>query len=494
MVSHAIATQSYEPSAAMPPAPKQIGRFEVRSEIGRGSNGVVYAAFDPVLGREVAIKAIPLAADNQVRRRAEASFLQEAKSAASLNHPGIVTVFDAGKTDAVAYIAMERLYGSDLHDWLATRNKLSTKTIASMMARVVDAVHYAHRRGLIHRDLKPSNIFLTRDMKPKVLDFGVALAQYSDTPLTASRQLIGTPNYMSPEQALGRPLDARSDVFSMGAILYELLTGQRAFDGKQVEETLTRVASQPPTPIYQLNPDVPAELIEIVHRALAKDASERYQSAAEMRNDLVLVAAREDSGRLPTLTPDTPVPALNRRSVRLVVATLAVSASIVILALEQPRRTSAGPAPAPAPVASADESAPGPAGASAAASNASASAEPARAAAHPDIQERAVSVLPAFAAKPARVRTKPAPVIATAPVAAPAPPPAPAADASVTLGIAPWGEIIVDGDPHGVSPPLTRLTLAPGTHTIEVRNSAAPPYIARLDLQPGQAVEVRHRF
>src|ERR1700756_5129113 len=296
MVSQAIATQWYEPSAAMPPAPKQIGRFEVRSEIGRGSNGVVYAAFDPVLGREVAIKAIPLAADNQVRRRAEASFLQEAKSAASLNHPGIVTVFDAGKTDSVAYIAMERLYGSDLHDWLAARNKLSPKAIASMMARVADAVHYAHRRGLIHRDLKPSNIFLTRDLKPKVLDFGVALAQYSDTPLAATRQLIGTPNYMSPEQALGHALDARSDVFSMGAILYELLTGQRAFDGSQVEEILTKVATQPPTPIFQVNPEVPAELIEIVQRAMAKDPSDRYQTAAEMRNGL-LAAAREDFGR-----------------------------------------------------------------------------------------------------------------------------------------------------------------------------------------------------
>src|ERR1700740_3472127 len=288
MVSQAVATQSYEPSAAMPPAPKQIGRFEVRSEIGRGSNGVVYAAFDPVLGRELAIKAIPLAGDNLIRRRAEASFLQEAKSAASLNHPGIVTVFDAGKTDSEAYIWMERLYRSDLHDWLGSRNRLAPKAIASMMARVSDAVHYAHRRGLIHRDLKPSNIFLTRDMKPKVLDFGGALAQYNDTPPNASRQLIGTPNYMSPEQAFGRPLDVRSDVFSMGAILYELLTGQRAFDGNQVEETLTRVASQMPAPIDQLNPDVPGELIEIVHRAMAKDASERYQSAAEMRNDLVL--------------------------------------------------------------------------------------------------------------------------------------------------------------------------------------------------------------
>jgi serine/threonine-protein kinase len=486
MVSEALATQSYEPSAAMPPAPRQIGRFEVRSEIGRGSNGVVYAAFDPVLGREVAIKAIPLAADNQVRRRAEASFLQEAKSAASLNHQGIVTVFDAGKTDAVAYIAMERLYGSDLHDWLASRTKLSAKAIASMMARVADAVHYAHRRGLIHRDLKPSNIFLTRDMKPKVLDFGVALAQYGDTPLAASRQLIGTPNYMSPEQALGRPLDARSDVFSMGAILYELLTGQRAFDGKQVEETLTRVASQPPTPIYQLNAEVPSELIEIVHRALAKDASERYQSAAEMRNDLVLVAARDDGGRHPTLPPETRVPVLNRRTTRMVVATLAVSVSIVILALEQPHRSAARPE-APVVVASADDSVP--AGAMPARVG---TAEPSHPS-HPVVQEKAVAMLPALAPKPVRARPKPQPVVvaqAVEPVAPPPPPP----DGSVTLGITPWGEIFIDGSSHGVSPPLTHLSLAPGVHTIEVRNGGAAPYVSRIDLQPGQSVEIQHRF
>src|SRR5882757_2783452 len=314
MVSQALATQSYEPSAAMPPAPKQIGRFEVRSEIGRGSNGVVYAAFDPVLGREVAIKAIPLAADNQVRRRAEANFLQEAKSAAGLSHPGIVTVFDAGKTESVAYIAMERLYGSDLHDWLALRDKLNPKTIASLMARVADAVHYAHRRGLIHRDLKPSNVFLTRDMKPKVLDFGVALAQYSDSRLTVNRQLIGTPNYMSPEQALGRSLDARSDVFSMGAIMYELLTGLRAFDGEQVEDTLRRVSSESPTPIHELNPEVPLELVDIVERAMAKDAAQRYQSAAEMRNDLVLLASREEAGRRGTLPPETIEPEKPKRT------------------------------------------------------------------------------------------------------------------------------------------------------------------------------------
>jgi eukaryotic-like serine/threonine-protein kinase len=499
MASQAIATQWYEPSAAMPPAPKQIGRFEVRSEIGRGSNGVVYAAFDPVLGREVAIKAIPLATDNQLRRRAEASFLQEAKSAAGLNHPGIVTVFDAGKTDSVAYIAMERLYGSDLHDWLATRNKLTPKAIASMMARVADAVHYAHRRGLIHRDLKPSNIFLTRDLKPKVLDFGVALAQYGDAPLNASRQLIGTPNYMSPEQALGRPLDARSDVFSMGAILYELLTGQRAFDGSQVEETLTKVASQPPAPIYQLNPEVPPELIEIVNRAMAKDASERYQNAAEMRNDLVLVAAREDAGRSPTLPPATSAPMLNRRSVRLVVATLAVSVSIVILALEQPRRPQGAlqapqvpPAGASPPIVVADAS----------------NTVPAVASPPPSSQDSAAQTTGQLEApaKPLFIPISPPPrpprqapkvthPAATAQAAAVLDaPPAPPADATVALGIAPWGEIIVDGTSHGVSPPLTHLTLAPGPHTIEVRNGGAPPFVSRIDLQPGQALEVKHHF
>jgi len=489
MVSHALATQSYEPSAAMPAAPRQIGRFEVRSEIGRGSNGVVYAAFDPVLGREVAIKAIPLATDNQVRRRAEASFLQEAKSAASLNHPGIVTVFDAGKTESVAYIAMERLYGSDLHDWLSSRNKLGPKAIASMMARVADAVHYAHRRGLIHRDLKPSNIFLTRDMKPKVLDFGVALAQYTDTPAAVRRQLIGTPNYMSPEQALGRALDARSDVFSMGAILYELLTSQRAFDGSQVEETLTRVASQPPTPIYQLNPDVPSELIEVVHRALSKDPAERYQSAAEMRNDLVQVAARED-GRRATLPPETPVPVLNRRSVRFGVAALAVSVSLVILALEQQPRQPAAVRALPALSADAD-TAPPPA------SRANGVTMPGadlatRVAASQDMIVKPVSALPLPPPKPAKAKAKRPTVVAQA--APPIQPVEAPADGSVTLGIAPWGEVIVDGSSHGVSPPLTHLTLAAGAHTIEVRNGAAPPFVSRIDLRPGQSVEVQHRF
>jgi serine/threonine protein kinase len=280
----------------------------------------------------------------------------------------------------------------------------------------------------------------------------------------------------------------------MGAILYELLTGQRAFDGSQVEETLTKVASQPPTPIYQLNPEVPSELIEIVNRAMAKDASERYQSAAEMRNDLVLVAAREDAGRRPTLPPETSAPVLNRRSIRLVVATLAVSVSIVILALEQPRRLQATPAALPAVA--------GPATVLADASNAipatsnpmsgQESTTPAAGRVEEPAKQLFVPISPP--PKPPKVVAKPVRPMPIAQAPAPEIAAAPPADATVTLGIAPWGEIIVDGSSHGVSPPLTRLTLAPGAHTIEVRNGAAPPFISRLDLKPGQSVEVQHRF
>jgi serine/threonine-protein kinase len=493
MVSQALATQSYEPSAAMPPAPKQIGRFEVRSEIGRGSNGVVYAAFDPVLGREVAIKAIPLAADNQMRRRAEANFLQEAKSAAGLNHPGIVTVFDAGKTESVAYIAMERLYGNDLHDWLTLRNKLAPRAIASMMARVADAVHYAHRRGLIHRDLKPSNVFLTRDMKPKVLDFGVALAQYSDTPLTINRQLIGTPNYMSPEQALGRSLDVRSDVFSMGAILYELLTGQRAFDGRQVEETLTKVASQQPTPIPMINPEVPVELVQIVERAMAKDPSERYQTAAEMRNDLVFMASRDESGRRGTLPPGTLEKVSPNKAVRIGIGVAAALVVVALIGLQQSHR---GSVMASAPEGTSAEIpvvTPGPAEQAANDNRTGIRAEPpVRAAAPVETAPRAPVAAPVMRAPKPRPRpVRPVPV---AEPPAPAPVAAPPADGAVVLGITPWGEILVDGASHGVSPPLTHLTLPAGVHTIEVRNGSSPAFVSRIDVQPGQSVEVKHRF
>jgi serine/threonine-protein kinase len=287
------AADSLKPAPEAPSAAqRRVGRFLVREVIGRGSHGVVYAAVDPVLGREVAIKAIPLSARQGGPSERELGFLREAKIAAGLNHPSIVTVFDAGRTEAIAYLAMERLQGSDLHHWLSMNGHMSAEMAAAIMARVADALHFAHRRGLIHRDLKPSNIFLTRDLKPKVLDFGVALALSKQGSEEDCRKLIGTPNYMSPEQAMGRTLDVRSDVFSLGAILYEMLCGERAFDGSGVDEILTKVVRMEPAALRALRPELPQTLVDIVARAMAKNPADRYPSAAHLRHDLAAFAGR----------------------------------------------------------------------------------------------------------------------------------------------------------------------------------------------------------
>jgi eukaryotic-like serine/threonine-protein kinase len=468
----------------LPAPPRTIGRFQVKDEIGRGSNGVVYSAHDPVLGREVAIKALPLTSSGEHREQVEAGFLNEARAAGRLNHPHIVTIFDAGKSGDLAYIAMERLHGRDLHDVLASGQPMSLRQIASLMARVADAVHYAHKRGLIHRDIKPSNIFLLRDGKPKVLDFGVAMTLAGDA-ANQRRQLIGTPNYMSPEQALGRVIDNRSDIFSIGSILYELIGGRRAFDGANIEETLAQVIADQPTPLEQLRPDTPAPLLAVVRRALSKDIEQRYQSAGELRNDLaaysggatVALAARGPATRGRDLRRQLRTP-----RARLMLAGLAAVSAIGIGALATrdpepvaptrpqvatttPIQVPVQPVAPPAAGSTAGTAAPTDGGGSAAAGNSNAAA-PAKARAADTRRARADGE---------------------------APPPA-HGDGFVALAVSPWGEVVVNGNSRGVSPPLTRLTLPPGVHAVEIRNGAAPPMRARVEVRPGQTVALQHRF
>ena len=462
MHTSSTVTAGIDPAELLTPPPEMIGRFTVVGEIGRGANGVVYAAHDPVLGRDVAIKAIPLTVNDRVRARAEASFIKEARAVASLNHPHIVTVFDAGRTDTLAYIAMERLHGRDLHEYLYSGARLGVRQAAALMARIADAVHYAHKRGLIHRDIKPSNIFLSRDMTPKVLDFGVALPR-SDPDPAQRAQLVGTPNYMSPEQAQGRPLDARSDVFSLGAILYEMVTGKRAFDAPNIEELLARLVSEEPVPVAQLRSDVPPELVRIIGKAMAKDLEARYQTAGELRNDLAAFAGThepvtQDGSPPPTRTWPAPQ-ARARRALWLALAgaaLLAVGASLW-LARQDTKQ------PDLAPIM---------------------------------LESRAVAPEPARPADP---------VVAPAADVSPAPAPAarpslrapaarPPAEGLVSLAIAPWGEVLVNGEPRGVSPPLTTMRLAPGAYSIEVRNGDAPPFRARIEVKAGETHTLRHRF
>jgi len=483
MNASVLATLPTEPAVMLPAPPRTIGRFQVRDEIGRGSNGVVYSAHDPVLGREVAIKAVPLAVSVRQREQVEAGFLNEARAAGRLSHPHIVTIYDAGRSDNLAYIAMERLHGRDLHDVLAGGQSMPLRQAAILIARVADAVHYAHKRGLIHRDIKPSNIFLLRDGKPKVLDFGVAMTQLSDGDGDHKRQLIGTPNYMSPEQALGQPIDARSDIFSLGAILYELIGGRRAFDGASIEETLGQVIAARPTPLEQVRPDTPPALLAVVRRALAREVGQRYQSAVDMRNDLAAFSGSSTLG-LSARGPATRARELKRRldSPRTRVAAAALAAASA-LGLAIALTGEAPPAPAEAPSAPPVETVtlrP-----SAPSAPSSPTAQVAASAAVPGAAERPVEkAAPSERAlDPRKARAAGAPPAATA-----------AGDGFVALAVSPWGEVVVNGATRGVSPPLTRLALPPGVHSVEIRNGAAPPLTARVEVRSGQTVALQHRF
>lgn len=465
MNARAPVTISAVDSPSLETAPSTIGRFNILGEIGRGSNGVVYAARDPVLGREVAIKAIPLTSEDEFQQKIEESFIKEAQAAAGLNHPHIVTVFDAGKTETLAYMAMERLHGRDLHEQLAVGPALNFRQAAALIARVADALHYAHKRGLIHRDIKPSNIFLTRDMKPKILDFGVALAARSDLDPTNRRQLVGTPNYMSPEQALGKPLDPRSDIFSAGTILYEIVAGRRAFDARSIEDTIAAVIKCSPAPVESLRADVPPELARIIKRAMAKSPGDRYQTAGDLRNDLKAFAGNREFAGDPPRPPTRAAQVVEKSKwVGAIVAGIAIGIAFGAWYL-WPVRSTAPAAPAEQ---SAVEAPPAPD-----VSRPSADTEPSATEPKPSPQ----------AARPAERKSAPAP--------AAVPPPA---DGTIALAVSPWGEIFVNGTSRGVSPPLTRLNLAPGTYSVEIRNSAAPTYAARVEIKAGQTITLNHRF
>ncbi len=467
--------------APVPAPPKTIGRFTILNEIGRGSYGVVYAAHDPVLAREVAIKIIPLAREDQFRTQIEASFLHEAKSAGGMSHPSIVTIYDAGKTDSFAYIAMERLHGQDLHEYLASGNRMSPRQSAAMMMRVADAIHYANKRGLVHRDIKPSNIFLSRDLKPKLLDFGTALAPVPETKLRGTRQLVGTPNYMSPEQADGATLDARSDIFSLGTILYELLCGRRAFDGRTVDETLDQVLAANPKSVDRIRSETPPALVEIVRKAMAKEPAARYQKAAELRNALAdfvdgsrapaadAVGTRASEPRLVAAPPRK-----SALSGRAMVAIVTGAIAIIVLAAALRREPSV---PVPPVEASAPVIAPQPVTA----------APPVEPQPTPSSEALAAAALREAQAAEARAASR----RKVEPPPAPVPPPR---DGTVTLAVSPWGEVSVGGSPRGVSPPLTQLTLPPGVHTIEIRNGSAAPFVARVEIKSGETLGLQHRF
>jgi serine/threonine-protein kinase len=268
-----------------PKLPESIGKYRVVGLIGRGGMGSVYKAHDPRLDRLVAIKVMN--DDAEAGSEAGARFLREAQSAARLNHPNIITVYELGEERGRVFIVMEYLEGEPLSRLIDRVPPLPLGEKLAIMLQICDGLGFAHQRGVVHRDVKPANVLILESGQVKILDFGIARLSSSD--LTRSGLLMGTPNYMSPEQARGRRTDARTDVFSAGVVFYELVSGRRPFAGADYFETLEKLRSTEPTPLAELQPALPERLGEAIHRAMAKDPGARYEAIDQFRRDLAQV-------------------------------------------------------------------------------------------------------------------------------------------------------------------------------------------------------------
>ncbi|HWZ96703.1 MAG TPA: serine/threonine-protein kinase [Candidatus Dormibacteraeota bacterium] len=265
----------------------KAGRYEIQSELGRGAMGVVYKAVDPVIGRTVAVKTLRLSEEGTGLSRPELlnRFQTEARAAGLLTHPNIVVVFDAGEEDGLYYITMELVEGKSLQGLLDAGQAFPLARVLRIMEQTCSALQFAHERNIVHRDIKPANLMLTADDTVKVTDFGTAkILQFGTVQQTA--HVMGTPSYMSPEQVKGRVVDGRSDIFSLGVMLYEMVTGEKPFPGQNITTVIYKIVNEDPVPPRTIDPSIHAGLSAVIMKALAKEPSARYQTCKEMLEDL----------------------------------------------------------------------------------------------------------------------------------------------------------------------------------------------------------------
>jgi len=269
-----------------------LGRYEIEKELGKGAMGVVYYGKDPKIGRVVAIKTVALSQEFEADELAEVKerFFREAETAGRLNHPNIVSIYDAGEEHDLAYIAMEFLKGRDLVSYTKPDHLLPLPKVISIIARVADALDYAHKQNVVHRDIKPANIMYDPDTDtPKVTDFGIA--RITDSSKTKTGMVLGTPSFMSPEQLAGKKIQGSSDLFSLGVSLYQLACGKLPFEGDSMAQLMYCIANEPPVSILNVNPELPHCLAEIIEKMLAKKIEDRYADGAEVAAALRLCAA-----------------------------------------------------------------------------------------------------------------------------------------------------------------------------------------------------------
>ncbi|MDE2594595.1 MAG: serine/threonine protein kinase [Burkholderiales bacterium] len=489
------------------PSVGHIGRYALKFAIGEGGLGTVYAAHDPLLSRLIAIKTLHVDLPEQDRPQFNALFLNEAKAAGSLNHPNIVTVYDAGTSAQGTYIAMELLKGKDLRQLLSVGWRPTPVQSALIVRRVADALSYAHHKGVIHRDIKPANIFMVGRAQPRVLDFGIARIRQveslnKDDEHSRFQEIVGgSPYYMAPEQVRHEAVDRRVDVYALGVVLFELLTGRRAFSGNSLDEIADAVLNKPVPLAHEVNPDVPKALSEIAARAMSRDLLQRTRSARVLSQELRDWLDESKANRLTdaaltsTDVAQAASPAWWRQAwpkwwpAVAVVGGLVVAAGVwtawrahshspqgpvVAQAASVPAPIVATPMPVLAPVvapvvvpAASTVVAPVPV-VEAAASAAEAPATPASAVVVPT--------------------TEAAPDVAVKAEVTEGPP------GRVTLAVSPWGEVTVDGRAMGVAPPLTQLKLPPGKHTITINNGDSPAYKKVIVIKSGRTYALEHQF
>lgn len=483
-----------------------IGRYALKYRIGEGGLGTVYAAHDPLLSRLIAIKTLNVQLSNEEREQFNALFLNEARAAGGLSHPHIVTVFDAGVSPQGAYIAMELLKGKDLRQLLKEGWRPTPAQAALIVRRVADALAYAHTKGVVHRDIKPANIFMVGRTQPRVLDFGIARVAHQRDSIDL---VAGSPYYMAPEQLREEPTDRRTDVFSLGVVLYELLTGTRPFVGNSLVEISNAVQNRMPLPAHEADTTVPMALSDIAARAMEKDPNHRYRSARALARDLR--GWIDQNPQEPTSGEDEPP---QRQRQRLALGAVGLfGLALVGFGLwhslsdsdtSRPVAAQAASAPPVAVVAQAAVPTPVPVASEAAAPEAAASeALPAAGSTHAaapaaEPPTAVVELAPATAAArkavetPKERRAREAQARDARTRLASASPTL--ATGTLQIAVSPWGHVEVDGAPAGTTPPLNKLTLSEGRHTITIRNDEFPPHTVTVNVSAGQPIMLKHKF